>query len=172
MTRPGDRPRNARAIPRRPMTAEQEALEAGHELRDMRLRQVVRWLLLLTGAVTVLVVAVTLFEWAMLGRIGPLRAVVDEPPRVAAPPEPRLERTNGEALAVLREQQNRVLNNYTWIDQAAGTVSMPIDRALELTIERGLPVRPPEAGQGSEQELPAVTLPQGSSSGRTLERIP
>lgn len=172
MTRPGDRPPGSRIIPRRPMTVEEEAVEAGHELRDMRLRQVVRWLLLLTAAVTVLVVAVTVFERALTGQVGPLRAVVDEPPRVTPPPEPRLERANGEVLRVLRTQESQVLDNYTWIDQAAGTVSLPVDRAIELTIERGLPVRPQEGGQGSEQETPAVTLPQGSSSGRTLERIP
>lgn len=172
MTRPGDRPPGSRGIPRRPMTVEEEALEAGHELRDMRLRQVVRWLLLLTVGVTVLVVAVTVFERAMIGRIGPLVAVVEDPPRETPPPEPRLERTNGEALQVLRGQENQVLNNYTWVDEAAGTVSLPIERAIELTIERGLPVRPSEGGAGGEQQPPAVTLPAGSSSGRTLETIP
>ena len=40
-----------------------------------------------------------------------------------------------------------MLNNYTWIDQAAGTVSLPIDRAIELTAQRGLPVRPQPGGQ-------------------------
>jgi hypothetical protein len=134
----------------------------------MRTRQVVRSLLLLAVAVTAVVAAITVFEAILTGGIGPLRPVVDEPPQVMPPPQPRLELTNGEMLSDLRAQEEQRLNNYTWIDQAAGAVSLPIDRAIELTLERGLPVRSQPEGQAT----PGVTLPQGSSSGRTLERIP
>ena len=34
------------------------------------------------------------------------------------------------------------LSTYGWIDQGAGTVRMPIDRAKDLALERGLPARP------------------------------
>jgi hypothetical protein len=43
-------------------------------------------------------------------------------------------------------------------------VRIPIDEAIRLTIERGLPARP-DAGV----DMPAL-VPQDSSSGRTLER--
>lgn len=153
---------------RRKLTPEEQSFESGHELRDMRLRTVVRWLALLTIAVVVLIGGITIFERGMVGHIGPLRPVVDEPPRVTPPPQPRLETQNGEILSELHTAENRALNNYTWIDQAAGTVSLPVDRAIELTIQRGLPVRSQPGGQASG----GLTLPQGSSSGRTLERIP
>lgn len=171
MTSPGNRPPGSRIIPRRPMTAEQESLEAGHELRDMRVRQVIRWLLLLAIAVTTVVTLVTVFAASRTGGIGELRFAIGVPPRATPPPEPRLEAVNGETLRVLRAQEDRALNNFTWIDQAAGVVGLPIDRAIELTLERGLPVRPQEGGN-SVQGGPAMTLPQGSNSGRTPETNP
>jgi hypothetical protein len=40
-----------------------------------------------------------------------------------------------------RAQEDAVLNSYGWVDRANGTVRIPIERAIELTAERGLPVR-------------------------------
>ncbi len=180
MTRPGDRAPNERTIPRKPATVrgggplgrgaspEEESLESGHELRDMRLRTVVRWLALLTVSVTVLVIAVTVFERSVIGHTGPLKPVVEDVPKVTPPPQPRLELMNGEILGALRAKEDQILNNYTWIDQGAGKVSLPIDRAIELTAQRGLPVRSEPSGQAPG----GLTLPQGSSSGRTSETIP
>jgi hypothetical protein len=149
-------------------------MEEGHELRDMRLRQVVAWLALLTGSVVALVIMITVFERSLVGHVGPLQPVINVVPRVTPPPQPRLEQENGEILSQLRTQENQILNNYTWIDQAAGTVSLPIDRAIELTAQRGLPVQQQPAGQATPGSVPppGVTLPEGSSSGRTLERLP
>jgi hypothetical protein len=180
MTRPGDRAPSERNIPRKPIvrgsggplgrggSPEEQSLEEGHELRDMRVRQVIRWLALLTAAVVVLIVLVTVFERGMLGHIGVLSPVVEDVPKVTPPPQPRLEQTNGEILSALHMKEDKILNNYTWIDQGAGTVSLPIDRAIELTAQRGLPVHP----GGTDQAASGVALPQGSSSGRTSETIP
>jgi hypothetical protein len=40
-----------------------------------------------------------------------------------------------------------VLHSYGWVDRAAGIVRMPIDRAMEVLAEHGLPTRaqPPES---------------------------
>jgi len=34
-----------------------------------------------------------------------------------------------------RAEQNSLLENATWIDREAGTVKLPIDRAMELVVE-------------------------------------
>jgi hypothetical protein len=44
-------------------------------------------------------------------------------------------------LAALRAQEDDQLNHYGWIDKKAGIVRIPIERAMELTAARGLPVR-------------------------------
>lgn len=39
-------------------------------------------------------------------------------------------------LAELRDQQVKEGSSYAWIDQKAGTVRLPIERAMELTVEK------------------------------------
>jgi hypothetical protein len=41
--------------------------------------------------------------------------------------------------------QEKQLNSYGWVDETAGVAHIPIERAMELTVQRGLPVRPPAA---------------------------
>ena len=41
--------------------------------------------------------------------------------------------------------EDNELYSYGWVDEKAGTVHIPIDRAMELLVERGLPVRPQPA---------------------------
>jgi hypothetical protein len=38
------------------------------------------------------------------------------------------------------------LTSYGWINEKAGAVRIPIDRAIDLLISRGVPVRPPDSG--------------------------
>lgn len=40
------------------------------------------------------------------------------------------------ALNELRQETAKKASSYAWIDQSAGVVQLPIDRAMELTIER------------------------------------
>jgi hypothetical protein len=41
-------------------------------------------------------------------------------------------------------QQQR-LNTYGWVDEKAGTAHIPIERAMELVAQRGIPARPPQS---------------------------
>ena len=54
-------------------------------------------------------------------------------------PEPRLEVKPGATLAEFRAAEDSDLNSYGWIDRNAGIVRIPIDRAMQLIGERGLP---------------------------------
>ena len=44
-------------------------------------------------------------------------------------------------LKQFREHEHEVLTTYGWADKGAGLVRIPVDRAKDLLIERGLPVR-------------------------------
>jgi len=59
--------------------------------------------------------------------------------RVAEFPAPRLEVKSGANLAELRAAEDSDLNSYGWIDRNTGTVRIPIDRAMQLILKRGLP---------------------------------
>jgi hypothetical protein len=49
--------------------------------------------------------------------------------------------------------QENQLNSYGWVDQKAGVAHIPIERAMELLVQRGIPVRSsvstPASGDGS-----------------------
>jgi hypothetical protein len=57
------------------------------------------------------------------------------------PPEPRLQTHPREDLAALRAREDALLGSYGWVDRNAGIVRIPIDTAMKLTLERGLPAR-------------------------------
>lgn len=62
-----------------------------------------------------------------------------EAPRL--PPEPRLQVNPRQDLLDLRAREDQVLDSYSWVDKNEGVVRIPIDRAMQLTVERGLPTR-------------------------------
>ena len=66
-----------------------------------------------------------------------------------------------------RLQEEGVLRNYRWIDREGGRVQIPIEDAMRLMVERGLPAR---AQQPDPAAPPSGLLPADSSSGRTMER--
>ena len=57
------------------------------------------------------------------------------------PPEPRLQPAPPKDLQALRQREDAVLSAYAWVDRAKGEAQVPIDRAIEIAAERGLPVR-------------------------------
>ena len=70
------------------------------------------------------------------------------PPSVAAnlartPPEPRLEPFPLAPGQTLRAEEDAILTTYAWVDKKAGVARIPIDRAIEIVAERGLPPSKP-----------------------------
>lgn len=55
------------------------------------------------------------------------------------PPAPRLQAQPSVDLAKLRLEEDERLGSYKWIDQQQGIVQLPIERAIDLLSERGLP---------------------------------
>jgi hypothetical protein len=54
-------------------------------------------------------------------------------------PSPRLETESAIGFENLRTSEDALLNSYGWVDRSAGIVRLPIDRAMQLIVERGLP---------------------------------
>ena len=57
------------------------------------------------------------------------------------PPEPRLQTNPRQDLTDLHAQEDAILNTYGWADKNAGVVRIPIDQAMKLAVQRGLPAR-------------------------------
>jgi len=55
------------------------------------------------------------------------------------PPEPRLQRYPARDMREMRAAEEKILNQYAWIDPDKGIVRIPVERAMDLIAERGLP---------------------------------
>ena len=77
-------------------------------------------------------------------------------------PTPRVQTDNGEQdIADLHKREDLLLNYYSWVDQSQGKVRIPIDRAMELIAQRGLPVAPAveTAPPMTGDNVPTVAVP-------------
>jgi hypothetical protein len=54
-------------------------------------------------------------------------------------PNPRLQIKGAVDLANLRAAEEADLDSYGWVDRNSGTVRIPIDQAMQLLLQRGLP---------------------------------
>jgi hypothetical protein len=67
-------------------------------------------------------------------------------------PAPQLEINERTELNDIRLREENILSTYGWVDQNAGTVHIPIDRAIDLLAQRGLPVRQQQQGNAARQQ--------------------
>ena len=77
------------------------------------------------------------------------------------PPSPNLQTQPFRDVYTLRQGESDKLGSYGWVDKDGGIARIPIDRAMDVMLEKGFPARA-EGGNA----LNVVT--QDSSSGRTV----
>jgi hypothetical protein len=53
--------------------------------------------------------------------------------------EPLLQTSPPSDLAGMLRRENEILTHYKWVDRQRGIVSIPIDKALDIIAQRGLP---------------------------------
>jgi hypothetical protein len=59
------------------------------------------------------------------------------------PPEPRLQVLPSKDIGELRAEEQAVLRGAAWVDQKAGVAQIPIEEAMKIVAEKGLPRWPP-----------------------------
>jgi hypothetical protein len=123
-----------------------DQIRRGREETDVRLRPfLIFGLSLATLAGLSLLAMWLLFDYlaARQTRLG-----VTPPPLFEAqqlPPEPRLQVSPQHDLQAMLAAQKAILHSYGWVDRQAGIVRIPIERAMRLLTERGLPTKKAEA---------------------------
>jgi len=70
-------------------------------------------------------------------------------------------------LEQFRQTEDRKLKTYEWIDQSAGTVRIPIEKAKELLLQRGLPSRDATKGEPKPPKV-APAAPRAKSDHHDL----
>jgi hypothetical protein len=85
-------------------------------------------------------------------------------------PTPRVQLDDGnQDVADLHEREDLLLENYSWVGQPQGKVRIPIERAMELIAQRGLPVAPAVQKQPlmAGDSVPMVAVPLTNGFART-----
>jgi hypothetical protein len=85
-------------------------------------------------------------------------------------PTPRVQTDDGnQDVADLHAREDVLLDNYTWVDKSQGKVRIPIERAMQIIAQRGLPVAPAtqEAPLLAGAHKPSITVPLPSGFART-----
>jgi hypothetical protein len=116
----------------------------GHETTDAEIGPLVRFAVFLT-VITLAIAAATVGFYSFLDAREerenapryPLASGVERP----KPPAPRLQTYPFDDIKALRKEEAQVIDHYGWVDKNAGTVRIPVTRAMELLAERGLPHR-------------------------------
>jgi hypothetical protein len=115
----------------------------GHETKDASILGVV-----LTGVGLAIGAAIALSVVYGIFHFLSTQPVTTAPPNPMAetsvqqfPPAPRVEEHPAVEIQELHAMEDRLLSTYGWTDKVAGVVRIPIDRAIDLELQRGFPVR-------------------------------
>ena len=116
---------------------------AGHETKDASILGIVlTGVGLAVGAAIALTIVYGIFQFLST------QQVTSAPPNPMAetnlqqfPPAPRIEEHPAVELQELHAKEDSLLSSYGWTDKMAGVVRIPIDRAIDLELQRGFPVR-------------------------------
>ena len=114
-----------------------------HEISDVHVRPLA-WLGVGLALLVVISIVAMKGVFTLLDRQLAQRDVAPPPmmtQRPQQPPEPRLQTTPVPNRKLILEQENRQLTTYSWVDSKSGVVRIPVDQAMKLLAERGLPVR-------------------------------
>jgi hypothetical protein len=124
--------------------------QAGYELRDISVRAVT-WC---AGALIVAAIVIHVALGGLYKLFEHQHPSPDAPSRIAfnpqmIAPEPRLQIEPTKELDRYFASENQKLNTYGWVDKANGVVRIPINRAMDLIAQRGLPARGTGTQNGS-----------------------
>lgn len=86
-------------------------------------------------------------------------------PAGEAPPEPRLQTTPWTDLRTFRAEQRSYIEGYGWVDEKLGVAHIPIAKAKEMLLQKGIAVRPELA---DPSEGTHVAASGESNGGRTI----
>jgi hypothetical protein len=124
---------------------------AGHETRDARVRPIILMLfVLLIGAGICAFIVYGVF-WYLAdhpprtGPVNPMALATHE--QMAAP---RLDDHPAAELQDILSYEESILNTYGWTDKQAGIVRIPIQKAMDLELQKGFPTKPSSSQPASK----------------------
>jgi hypothetical protein len=135
------------------------AAAVGHETRDADVNKLAIFGLVLVAMVLFgFLVTEGLFRYVIKAE-NAKRQVSPFEDQNQIPPKPHLLVSEPADYQSYMEKQTKLLNSYGWVDPKQGKVRIPIDRAMALVLQKGLPTRP--AGQVTPGVSAPIETPRG-----------
>jgi hypothetical protein len=118
------------------------AVSPGYETRDANTRGVFTFLVIL-GIVLVVVALVCWGVFRYFSAHAASSSVSDSPfaGTRQLPLGPQLQVNPREDWLKYHDEQEKSLETYEWVNRSAGTVRIPIEKAMELLVKKGVPVQ-------------------------------
>lgn len=123
-----------------------EPTPSNHDVRYEKTDALPRPLYQFLFWISVITILTAVLAGLILRGLESWRAGASRPAAMAAPqdsqqpPAPRLQILEPRDLAAFRKEEAEALSTYGVIDRDKGTFRIPIEEAMKLTLERGLPV--------------------------------
>ena len=140
--------------------AEESSATGGHEESDVGIGLITIFIIVFA---LIIAISMPLLWWLVQHWDTKAEKADPELPRLAnlraEPPRPRLQSTPAFDYQEFRDRQLSRLNGSGWVDREQRVVHIPIERAMELVLEEGLP-RP--ARSESEDTAPDVGRASGN----------
>lgn len=120
-----------------------------------------RGIFIFTAGLLVLVALAAVGMWVLATNLRDVQ-VAQEPPPPALPearlpyepPGPRLQSDPTQEIRQMQTEEDYELTTFGWVDKQANVARIPVERAMELLVERGLPKPPDEPASGRTPETP------------------
>jgi hypothetical protein len=139
---------------------EQGAHGPGYERRDASIPALLQFGFWLAVIIIVVLFAMkwTFSYFAKTQELGPPASPLATENARILPPNPRLQAHPRADLENYCQAEQHEINSYGWVDQQDGIARIPVNRAMDIVLERGLPARTPSkpTGEKSSTAPPAT----------------
>src|SRR5437016_3649839 len=128
----------------------------GHETSDVNIWAIGKYAAGLVGITIVsLVLLIGMFKYFQ-SREESMKAKEIVPEKIF--PQPQVLQNEPVNLKAFRENEEKLLTGYGWVDQPKGVVRIPVNQAIDLMVKRGLPAR-------AQAPAPSAVVSQPTESG-------
>jgi hypothetical protein len=147
----------------------------GHETTQIGVRGLVIFSVALIGVIAAAQIVLGLWMRSFARKEARVDALY--PGRIAIEvdqfPNPRLQQNPRSELDVMKDEEDRQIRSYGWVDPKAGIARIPIERAMDILAQKGLPKVPaPAAVPGAPPNTSIPPARKREEPGKELDRGP
>ena len=147
----------------------------GHEFTQIGVRGLVIFSVALIGVIAATQIVLGLWMQSFARKEARVDALY--PGRIAIEvdqfPNPRLQQNPRSELDLMKDEEDRRIRSYGWVDRRAGIARIPVERAMEILARKGLPRVPaPAAVPGAPPNTSIPPARKREEPGQGLDRAP